>query len=160
MDKNGFSEKTIVIPVEEWHALGLDGAAVKAVIRLAGHSMQPLIRKNRDFVTVQPIKRRILKGDIVLFRNADGRYIVHRVRKTNGDKIQTMGDSCAEPDREISAAEVLGYVTHICRKNRTILVDTPVWRLAGRFWLAVNPLRKIIRFVFRPFKRMLGRLVR
>ena len=160
MDKHNTSEKTIVIPIDEWCKLNLGNACIKVKIPLAGRSMQPLIRKDKDFVTIQPLKRKILKGDIVLFKNADGRYIVHRVKKTNGNTIQTMGDNCAEADRELSAAEVLGYVTHIHRGKHSFSVDTPVWRLMGRFWLATNPLRKIIRFIFRPFKRMLGRMVR
>lgn len=160
MDKNRVLEKTIAIPIDEWHTLSLDDACVKVEIQLAGHSMQPLIRKNKDFVTIQPMRRKILKGDIVLFKNIDGRYIVHRVRKINIDKLQTMGDNCTQPDREISENEILGYVTHIHRGNITIFVDTPIWRLFGCFWLSIHPLRRLIRKIFIPFKKLFRGIIR
>ena len=160
MEKNGLAEKTIVIPVDEWYGLSLDDTCVKVKIRITGHSMQPLIRRNRDFVTIQPLRRKALKGDIVLFRNVDGRYIVHRVRRVYDDGVQTMGDNRLSPDTKILEKDVLGLVTHIHRGSRTVFVDTRIWRLLGRLHMAAAPLRRAAAFVFGPLKRMLGRMVR
>lgn len=106
------------------------------------------------------MKRKVLRGDIVLFRNIDGRYIVHRVRNIRGKEIQTMGDNCLNPDKAISEKEILGYVTHVHRGRRTFFVDTPVWRFLGCVRLGTFPFRKTVRFIFKPIKRFLGRLVR
>lgn len=160
MEKNEIAEKTIIIPVDEWYSLSLDDTAVKVKTRIMGHSMQPLIRRNKDFVTIQPMTRKVLKGDIVLFRNVDGRYIIHRVRKIYDDGIQTMGDNRLSPDAKIAEKDILGYVSCIHRGNRSVFVDTPAWRLLGRFWLGILPLRKLLKFIFKPVKRVLGRLVR
>lgn len=160
MEKSKLTERTIDIPIDEWCALNFDDTHINVKIQISGRSMQPLIRRNKDFVTIQPMTRKIIEGDIVLFKNVDGRYIIHRVKQIYSDGIQTMGDNLMNPDAKIPKEAVLGYVTHIHRGRITIFVDTPMWRRLGRFWLSIIPLRKTVRFIFRPFKRILGRMVR
>lgn len=159
MKNKNYTEKTIIIPIEKWHALSLDETNINVKIQLMGHSMQPLIRREKDFVTIQPLKREPLKGDIVLFKNVDGRYIVHRVKKISGDMLQTMGDNCTNPDKEIEKNEIFGLVTYVHRGKRNLHVDSFVWRLFGQIWLGILPLRKLVKSIFRPAKRMFGRLI-
>ena len=140
--KNSKPEPQVrTISIKEWCELNRSEPCITARILLDGGSMYPLIRRMQDYVTVHPLDRKIRKGDIVLFKRADGRHVVHRVRRIKGQAVCTMGDNCALPDREITADCVLGYITRIERGKRTINADTFLWRRIGLMWQALLPLR-------------------
>lgn len=153
MKNNKTSPQVRTISIEEWCALNREGAHLTARIRLDGNSMYPLIRRMQDYVTVHPLDRKILKGDIVLFKRADGRYVVHRVRKIKRQTVLTMGDNCSCPDSEITTDSVLGYITRIERGGRIINADTCIWRLLGLIWLSLLPLRKLYSGIKKTIKK-------
>ena len=134
---------TRTISVEMWHELTREGADMPVRIQLQGHSMRPLIRCRRDYVTIRPIRRELKRGDIVLFRRPDGIYVTHRLWKLRGDMVQTLGDNCLDPDNPVRRDAVLGLVTHVTRGTRTFCVDTPVWRFLGRCWSFLQPLHRL-----------------
>ena len=49
--------KTVGISIEEWSELAKEGVFVPVEITLSGASMQPLIRMNRDKVTILPVEK-------------------------------------------------------------------------------------------------------
>ena len=134
--------KTVAITIEEWCRQAESGNRIPVEITLAGTSMQPLIRMNRDAVVIEPYDREIRIGDIVLFRRADGAYVVHRVYKISGDRIITLGDNCENPDAPIEKGQVLGRVTRIRRGSRTIDPDSPEERKRALRSMKMLPLRK------------------
>lgn len=148
------------ISVEQWLTLTREGIDLPIHIPLYGHSMHPLIRRQKDIVTVRSLKRPLKKGDIVLFLRADGHYVVHRVHLLREDGVQTLGDHCSAPDAPIAASDVLGIVTHIRRGKLTFCVDTPVWRAAGRLWSAALPLRLRLQKWLHPVKQTVKNMLR
>ena len=56
------------LPIDQWHEMGQAGDMIPVTIPLAGDSMRPLIRRNRDKVTIIPLNRELQIGDIVLFQ--------------------------------------------------------------------------------------------
>lgn len=149
------------ISIEQWRRLVADGAELAVHIPLNGVSMQPLVRRLRDRVTIIPIRRPLRKGDIVLFQRADGVYVVHRLIAIGEQTVQTLGDNCPSPDSPIPVSSVLGIVTYVQRGKRRLHVDSSAWRLAGRIWSAIRPIRKGLHICRRAAKRvgrkMLGR---
>lgn len=143
MKNNESVSQVRTISIEEWCELNKNEPCLTVRIRLDGNSMYPLIRRMKDYVTVSPFDREIIKGDIVLFKSADGRYVVHRVRKIKGQRVLTMGDNCSCPDGEITADRVLGYITRVEHGERIINVNTALWRCFGLIWLRILPLRKL-----------------
>lgn len=130
------------LPVEVWHNLAMEGQDIPISIFLNGDSMSPLIRRNRDKVTLIPLRRPVKTGDIVLFRDAKGRYVVHRVWKQWANRVLTMGDHCMEPDVPMEMDKVWGLVIKVQRGNRELLLDSKAARGIGRLWIALLPLRR------------------
>ena len=125
--------KTISIP--EWHQLAEEGTAPPVRIQLKGGSMFPLIRMNRDYVTVVPLKGNPAVGDIVLFYEpCTGRYIVHRVWDVQNELIMTWGDNSLKPDGWQNREVVWGKITRIERGKRTIYPDPQRGLKWARFW--------------------------
>lgn len=130
------------LSVAQWHALCQQGACLSVKTLLNGESMRPLIRRNRDRVTVIPLQRPLKKGDVVLFQSPDGRYVVHRVWKLEETRLQTLGDNCRFPDPWIPPEQVLGLVTCMERGGKTYTLDSSLARMWGRCWMGIYPLRK------------------
>ena len=147
MSSNNDAAQTRVksLPIEQWHALGLEGNMLPVTIYLEGDSMRPLIRRGRDKVTILPLSRALMKGDIVLFRGGPERYVVHRVWKMRGNMVRTLGDNCYNPDPWMPLEDVWGLVVKMERDGRTFLLDSPASRFFGKVWMAVYPLRRIYR---------------
>ena len=149
------------LSVEQWRNLTGEGLYIPVRIRLAGNSMWPLIRINRDHVTVLPLKRPLERGDIVLFSDDLGRYVVHRVWKLDENCVITLGDHCVLPDAPLRHDQVWGLVTKLERGRRVISLDTSAARLYGRFWMGTLPLRRVydltLNIARRIYRKLKGR---
>ena len=123
------------LSVTEWHCLAREGTKLPVRIPLAGWSMDPLIRGERDLVTVIPLDAIPQIGDIVLLsdRNRD-RYVMHRVWALNNDEILTWGDNCLRPDGWLPLEDVWGKAVLIERGNRKIVPDPARGMKWARFW--------------------------
>lgn len=131
------------IPIGEWVALAREGAAPPVTIPLEGSSMQPLIRRSLDPVTIVPLQRPLKKGDVVLFTTRPGRYVVHRVWKLENDRLQTLGDNCRNPDGWMPYDCVIGQAVSFRRNGRKYPLDSSGARLWGWLWMVLFPIRKM-----------------
>jgi hypothetical protein len=62
---------------------------------------------------VAPADHPVRVGEIVLFREDDGRLTVHRVLAQSPDTVISKGDSCATSDGPRRPDQILGRVTRI-----------------------------------------------
>lgn len=147
--------KTRSIPMEQWCALAREGAAPPVTICLEGDSMRPLIRRGKDPVTIVPLRRELMKGDVVLFRLGE-RYVVHRVWQLKEGLVRTFGDNCWNPEPWFPEEQVLGQVVRYVRGGRTHRLDTPAARAWGRLWMAIHP----IRLCYKRLRSLAGRCYR
>lgn len=129
------------LSVEIWRELSKEGIYIPVRIQLNGSSMQPLIRKQRDYVIIEPLKRSPMRGDIVLFSDDKGRYVVHRVKRLSKEFVITQGDSCTTEDTPLRYDQIWGIVTKMERKNRVVILNSAKARNAGKIWMAILPIR-------------------
>lgn len=135
------ADRTLSIP--EWHELALEGTMLPMRILIHGGSMMPLIRRGRDYVTIVPVSGRLAIGDIVLFSDPHKeRYVLHRVWKLDGERVQTWGDSCESPDAWLQTADVWGKAVLIERGRRRIIPDPRKGRALARIWHVVGKVRR------------------
>ena len=110
--------------IQEWHELAQAGNAPPVRIPLMGYSMLPLIRYNRDYVTIVPLDTGLRVGDIVLFAVPSmDRYVMHRVWDLKDQKILTWGDNCQGPDGWLPLDAIWGKAVLIERGRRKIKPD-------------------------------------
>lgn len=133
------------LPIDQWHEMGQAGDMIPVTIPLAGDSMRPLIRRNRDKVTIIPLNRELQIGDIVLFQGGPERYVVHRVYRIREGFVQTLGDNCLNPDPWMKKEQVWGLVIRMERGGKTYPLDSEASRRWGRAWMAIHPIRMIYR---------------
>lgn len=115
--------------------MALQGTAPPVRIPLLGSSMFPLVRYNRDYVTVLQPEEDIVAGDIVLFAEpGTGRYVMHRVWEVKGDRILTWGDNCSGPDGWIPKDAVWGKAVLIERGKIEIHPNPKKGIRWAKFW--------------------------
>lgn len=156
-------KKTISIP--EWHQMAKNDKAPPVRIQLNGNSMYPLVRMNRDYVTISPLEKTPAVGDIVLFNNSCiDKYVVHRVWEIKDSMIQTWGDNCPVPDAWLPLDNVLGKITLIERGNRTIQPDPQKGLCLAKFWHRAGKIYRVgkryIQAIKRRIKKIAGRGLR
>jgi len=115
----------------------------KAVIPVTGNSMRPFIAGNRDKVILDKAKR-LKKGDVILFRNRHGDYILHRIYSVRNNRYKTIGDYCIKGDGLVEPESIIGVAIAFLRKGKRISCSSPLWRIYTYVWLALLPVRKYL----------------
>lgn len=137
------------LSVPEWHALAQEGICLPVCIPINGRSMLPLIRRNRDIVTVLPLEGTPAVGDIVLFSDpARHRFVLHRVWRVEDGRVLTWGDNCDRPDGWQPLDAVWGKAAQIERGPLRIrpspgrgLLLARIWHVVGRVWRSCRRIR-------------------
>ena len=87
----------------------------------SGVSMLPMLRNQLDTVILGPVTEPLLMNDVVLYRRANGQFVLHRIvgLETNGNYI-LCGDNQYILEHNISHQQVVGLLQSFTRKGRSI----------------------------------------
>lgn len=113
----------------------------------SGVSMRPLFADRRDTVIISPVKGRLQKYDLPLYKRGD-QYILHRVIKVLPDSYVMLGDNCVSKEYGITDADIVGVMTAYYRKDRYGTPKALGYRLYVRFWYYTYPLRKLMKKIW------------
>ena len=101
-----------------------------------GRSMRPFIRSGEDLVHLRAKQpgERFSKYDVILYRRASGKYVLHRIVKVLPDSYVLCGDNCVDKEPGITDQMVLAVLTGITRKGKALNIHTCGRRLLLKFW--------------------------
>ena len=111
------------------------------VYKTRGVSMEPMLRQNRDLVTIRVPASRLKKYDVALYKRGET-YVMHRVIGVASDHYLIRGDNTYVVEHVPDSA-VIGVLTVFKRKGREHDVTERGYRLYVRFWNAIYPLRAL-----------------
>ena len=106
----------------------------------SGTSMQPLFKTNRDMIVIVPPKGELKKYDVVLYKVATGKYVLHRIVKVLPDKYLIRGDNTYKLEH-IEKGRILAVLTEFIRKGKKCKVTERSYRLYSRIWNFIYPVR-------------------
>ena len=91
--------------------------------------MHPFIR-NDDLVTIAPMHGISPRpGDVVAFVSPEsGKLTIHRIVKRIGENYLTKGDNLYYADGFAHRSRILGYVTNVERKGRSVIFGLGIER--------------------------------
>lgn len=121
-------------------------------IKVSGNSMRPFIAGNRDKVVLGAVKK-LKKGDVVLYKNSYGEYLLHRICSIKDTKCKTIGDYCLHKDNEIDQADIIAVAKLLIRKGKKIPCDSLIWQLYSKLWLALLPVRSYLLTVHKLYQK-------
>lgn len=123
-----------------------DGLSV--TLRAKGNSMYPFIRGGRDSVVLsRSVRARV--GDIVLVRIPSSGYVLHRIRRIDGDRLLLMGDGNLRATERCRQDEVLAVAVKIIRNGRCVDCFSMRERSLAAAWRVLLPVRRYLLFVCR-----------
>lgn len=134
----------VLLPQVE--AMIAEGTSV--TLRVKGNSMLPFIVGDRDSVVLTR-PARLLKGDIVLVRLADRRYVLHRIIDLQGDKVTLRGDGNLLGSEHCLANDISGKVTKIVRNGKYIETDSAAENRKVALWETALPIRRYLLAIYR-----------
>ena len=109
------------------------------VYKTRGVSMQPMLRQNRDLVTIRVPASRLKKYDVALYKRNDA-YVLHRVIAVRDDHYLIRGDNTYALETVPDSA-VIGVLTGFQRKGKQIEVSHRGYRCYTRIWNFIYPVR-------------------
>ena len=125
-----YLDNSVLVP--ELGRLVGEGRAVTLMVR--GNSMLPFLADGRDAVTLRRCRPdRLSVGDVVMVRTTDGRTVLHRIIRREGNRLHLQGDGNVYQTEEAMVEEVWAVVSEVTRKGRRYRVNGMVWR--GYSWI-------------------------
>jgi len=112
-----------------------------------GNSMYPMVRYRKDPVRIVPSVHPLKPYDVAVYARP-GRYVVHRVLESHPDHYVIRGDNCIAKEY-VPLEDVRGMVAGFWRFGRYIPVTNRLYRAYARFWVMINPLVRVQRFIKR-----------
>lgn len=112
---------------------------------VTGTSMRPFLRHRRDTVLLAPVTGPIRRGDILFYLRAPGVCVLHRVCQVEPDGTLLLCGDAQTALEPVRREQVLARVTHVRRGERTVSVDALPLRLAVGLWMALRPVRPLLK---------------
>ncbi len=110
-----------------------------------GASMMPMLRHQRDTVTLGTIDGPLKINDVVLYKRNNGEFVLHRIvgMEKNGDFIMC-GDYQLVPEHHIKQQQMIGRLLSFTRKGRHVLCSC----FSYRAYVCLLPVFRTLRKVF------------
>ncbi len=131
----------------------------KLSIVVTGNSMYPLMRHKADQVTLSKTSFEDIRvNDIVLARNKQGKFILHRVVKKKPTGFYMTGDAQTELDGPYAPEQLIAVVTEILRLNKRgqliqINLHGVSYGILTRLWRLLTPLRPFLIATYRRVRK-------
>ena len=121
---------------------------------ISGSSMTPFLVHGRDTVYLSKPEAPFRRGDMLLYRRDSGSYVLHRVYRTEGERLTMVGDAqtCLEPG--IRRDQILARVSAVRRKGKLLKSGSFWWTFFEKIWIRMVPLRPLVRSVYEAFRRI------
>ena len=134
------SSKELFPAVEELLSTGK-----QAAFTVTGMSMWPFLCHGRDQVIVEKADPDNLhKGDIILFCDPRGIYILHRITGLNAKSFQTTGDGVCFRDGWFPREAAKAKVIRLIRDKKELNCKSPMWKCIFHIWMALFPIRNFL----------------
>lgn len=109
-----------------------------------GMSMFPFLISDRDSVILEQIHGELKPLDIVLFRRANGTYILHRIIRFKKSGYDIVGDNETNIEHGVQREQIVAKATAMIRNGKEISCDQFVYRCLSRVWLILLPFRPFL----------------
>ena len=117
-------------------------------LRVTGNSMSPFLVDKRDYIFLSSFNGKPTKGDILLYRRSQDKFVLHRVEKYDGKNLWFIGDAQNYIEGPLTEDCIIAVCKKVIRKGKTIDEKSFIWKLFSKVWIRIIFCRKaIIRFV-------------
>lgn len=123
----------------------------KVIIKVTGNSMYPFyIDKETEVVLVKPPKI-LHRKDVVLYKNPDGIWSLHRIIKVKKDCLLICGDALLKIEH-ISQDSIVAIVKEHYHNNK-LISNKLSHRIKVSLWLLFKPFRRYLLAILRKLRK-------
>ena len=115
-----------------------EGGSVK--LKISGFSMYPLVASRRDSVLLTEADE-IKKGDVPLFKRADGSYVLHRIVGIKDGAYKVRGDYEQKIEYPVYPEQIVAKAKGFYRNERYINCEGFGYKVYKMFWMNTAWLR-------------------
>lgn len=112
-------------------------------LEISGSSMQPLLKAGKNTVHMRYLTKDPQPLDVVLFRRADGSFVLHRIISVCGGSYTLCGDHQTKPEHGIARRQIFGRMEGYYTGERYHSCSSLAYRLYARLWSGAIPLRRL-----------------
>ena len=120
---------------------------------ISGNSMSPFLIHGRDTVYLSKITEPPQRGDMILYRRDNGRFVLHRVYEA-GETFTMVGDAQTLLEKGIRPDQLLARVTAVSRKGKTLQKGSFWWDFFEKTWIRMLDLRPAARSAYSHLKKL------
>lgn len=129
-----------------------------APLMVTGSSMHPMLRHKRDTVYLTAVSSPLRRGDLILYRRDNGRYVLHRIVRLLPDgAFICSGDNQYQPER-VENGQILAVEDGFLRGKKAYASSHWGYRIYVWVWTGLFPVRRPILAVRRCFASLRKRL--
>lgn len=148
--------ESLIIPNDIFFSHILEEINLNNTVRIPvkGNSMLPFIRPSSDGIELKQLNdKSIEKGNIVLAKTRENKYIVHRIEKIGHETITLRGDGNLSVREICDKKNIFAEVTAVYKKERIVRKDSFEWNLVKNCWFSNPFLRRVYLGIERRIKR-------
>lgn len=108
---------------------------------ISGSSMAPFLVHHRDTVYLSKVCHPLKRGDMILYRRDSGKYVLHRIYRTESETYTLVGDAQTFLEQNIHPDQILASVTAVRRKGKLLRPGSFWWEFFQKVWIRLVPLR-------------------
>lgn len=116
----------------------------KVVQTVNGTSMWPMLRQNKDLVVLKRITEDMKINDVVLFKTASGKLVLHRIIGFKNGFYKMRGDNLAFAEKNVEPKDVIGILIGFYRGEKYI----DVTKKSYKTYVLISRLTFFARFSF------------
>ena len=120
------------------------------VLPVKGGSMLPFLVSDRDKVIIHAPEKILKKGDVVLYRRGNGKYVLHRIVRIDehGD-FEIVGDAQLASDYPVKHEQIIAVVKTAVRKGEEIEADSFKWKIFAGIFMKKAPKKIYLKSVYK-----------
>ncbi len=122
-----------------------------------GDSMRPLFHTHGGTVRLVKYAGGAKRDDVILWQDASGKYLLHRVVRVTDVGYITRGDNRRRNDPAVAEAQVAAVLDGYYKGERFVSVASCRYRMYVATWGRPNPVRAVILWLRDLARRALGK---
>lgn len=119
-----------------------------------GTSMEPMIHQGQDQVILKPLPEKLKKYQMILYKRANGAFVLHRIVKVKKDSYIMRGDNQFVSETGICREQMIGIVSKIVKPEAEIDVESFGYRIKSAIWVESVFVRRCVNAVRRRISRL------
>lgn len=128
-------------------------SAGEVSVRSEWTQMKPIIRAEKDIVTLAKTNGKLKKGDVVLYKAASSEdYMLRRIAYVNGNAYVACGDDELTNDYNIGEDRIIGVMQSYDRNGRTHKTSDLSYKIYVMFLPIIKP-------IIRAYRQIKGRVI-